>query len=346
MTDSAGGTGGAERPMAAGATVSAGQAILTRLTSLNVTPKNPQTVRQLLVELERLKELGAAALPAIREFLAGGQDADVDAAKAGFRDGKVSPDFLVPPSLRLGLLEVLKNIGGRAAEELLVHELRTTGRGVEAAYLAAALQQIAPGRYQDVAVAAARDLLAMPLTTAAHNPLDRSDREYLYAVLAAAGDRSQVTQAQAQLFLPTGKVDLGALRYLQQTLGEGAVNIAAQAWQDPRVAAAQREPLARLALTYVGSNSRAEQIWETAINDPQLSPDARRNLIEDLNQDGFSNLKKLTPVDLPLIQRRLALIDQLAPRAKDPANAAAFAEARKDLIKMRDDVLRGPPPKK
>ncbi|MDO8541472.1 MAG: hypothetical protein Q7S40_13620, partial [Opitutaceae bacterium] len=79
---------------------------------------------------------------------------------------------------------------------------------------------------------------------------------------------------------------------------------------------------------------------------PQLSPEVRKNLIEDLNQDGFANLKKLTPADLTLIQRRLALIDQLAPRAKDPINAAAFAEVRKDLVKMRETALRGPPPKK
>lgn len=329
-------------------TGNSGNSVLGAVSGLRVTPANPQSVRQLLIELEKLRQLGPAALPAIREFLASGRDADYDTplARSGFRDGRVPAEFVVPPSLRLALLEVVKNIGGPEATELLAQELRTTGRGVEAAYIATALQQIAPGRYQDAALAAARDLLSMPLETAAKNPLDRADREYLYGMLAAAGDRSQLAPAQAQLVLPGGGVDRGALRFLQQSLGEEAVAIAAQAWDDPRIAANQRQPLAALALAYVGVSARAEQLWEKAINDPQMPPDARKDLIEDLNQEGFTNLKQLTAADLPLIQRRLALIDQLAPRAKDAINAAAFAEARKDLVEMRERVLRSSPPKK
>jgi hypothetical protein len=37
---------------------------------------------------------------------------------------------------------------------------------------------------------------------------------------------------------------------------------------------------------------------------------------------------------LPLIKNRLILIDQLAPDAMDKVNAAAFQEARKDLVNM------------
>lgn len=322
--------------------------VLARLASLNVNSRSPQSVRQLLVQLEALREMGPAALPAIREFLAAGQDLDYDSplARTGFRDGRVPADFVVPPSLRLGLLEVVKNIGGAEATELLAKELKTTGRGVEAAYIAAALQQIAPGQFQEAAMTAARDLLAMPLGAAAQGPLDRADREYLYGMLAAAGDRSQLAPAQSQLVLPTGGIDRGALRFLQQTLGEEAVAIATQIWDDPRVAANQRQPLAALALAYVGVSGRAEQLWERAINDPQMPPDARKDLIEDLNQEGFANPRQLTAADLPLIQRRLALIEQHAPKARDAINAAAFAEARKDLLEMRQRVLGPTPPKK
>ncbi|HUR59590.1 MAG TPA: hypothetical protein VM029_17865, partial [Opitutaceae bacterium] len=110
--------------------------ILARLKALKVSPKQPQSIRQLIVELENLKAAGPAALPAIRELLSSGEDVDYDAAaKGNLRDGKVPSDFMVPPSLRLGLLEVVKNIGGAEAEALLVQELKTTGRGVEVAYL-------------------------------------------------------------------------------------------------------------------------------------------------------------------------------------------------------------------
>lgn len=322
--------------------------ILARIAGLKVSANQPKSIRQLLVELEQLKQLGPAALPALREFLARGTDADYDAAtgRAGFKDGKVPVDFVIPPSLRLALLEVAKDIGGADAEELLSRELKTTGRGVEAAYIAAALEQLSPGKYRAEAAAAARDLLAMPLSSAAKSALDRSDRDCLYNILASAGDASQVTQAKAQIFLPDGQVDRGALRYLQQMLGEEAVAVAVAAWDDPRVPTQQKEPLARLALAFVGRNPDAEQLYQRAIDDPKLSPGARKNLIEDLNQDGFANLKQLSAADLPLIEKRLALIDRLAPRATDPVNVAAFAEARKDLVQMQAAAQRPKPPKR
>ena len=68
----------------------------------------------------------------------------------------------------------------------------------------------------------------------------------------------------------------------------------------------------------------------------------RRELIEDLNQDGFADPKNLTANDLPLIQNRIALIEQIAPSALDQVNAAAFQEVYKDLLKMREQVTQPP----
>ena len=44
--------------------------------------------------------------------------------------------------------------------------------------------------------------------------------------------------------------------------------------------------------------------------------------------------------DLPLIQSRLALIEDLAPNAMDDVNAAAFMEASKDLADMEANLTR------
>jgi hypothetical protein len=93
-------------------------------------------------------------------------------------------------------------------------------------------------------------------------------------------------------------------------------------------------PIAREALGLVGTDPDAEQVWATAINDPALSPKARQDLIEDLNEDGFPDPRHVTEEDLPLIVSRLALIEDLAPDAMDEINAAAFAEAYKDLVNM------------
>jgi hypothetical protein len=107
-------------------------------------------------------------------------------------------------------------------------------------------------------------------------------------------------------------------------------------------------PVARLALGYVGTDELADAIWEQAINDPAISNEDRKDLIEDLNEDGFPDPKNLTHEDLPLIEARLALIERLAPSAMDDTNAAAFAESRKDLLDMRrrltDPVTAPAPP--
>jgi hypothetical protein len=89
--------------------------------------------------------------------------------------------------------------------------------------------------------------------------------------------------------------------------------------------------VARAALDYVGADPDAEQVWAYAINDPNLSPSDRSNLIQGLNETGFEDPQNVTPNDLPLIVRRLELIEALAPDAMDESNAAAFAEAYKDL---------------
>jgi hypothetical protein len=93
-------------------------------------------------------------------------------------------------------------------------------------------------------------------------------------------------------------------------------------------------PIARMALSLVGMDDEAEMIWVTSINDPQVPPEARKNLIEDLNEDGFPDPKNMTPDDVPLILNRMAMIEDLAPDAMDDVNAAAFAEAYKDLNNM------------
>jgi hypothetical protein len=93
-------------------------------------------------------------------------------------------------------------------------------------------------------------------------------------------------------------------------------------------------PVARAALGSVGADADADLVWAMAINDPNLASDDRRELIEDLNQDGFPDPKHVTEDDLPLIVSRLLLIEELAPDAMDEVNAAAFAEAYKDLVNM------------
>jgi hypothetical protein len=97
-----------------------------------------------------------------------------------------------------------------------------------------------------------------------------------------------------------------------------------------------QDPDARAALSLVGADPKAEQYWVAAINDPNLPAEERKDLIEDLNEDGLSDPKHPGPQDVALIVSRIQLIEELAPNSMDPVNARAFAEAYKDLNNMLD----------
>jgi hypothetical protein len=315
--------------------------IVAQLLALNSGPTTQtRTVRQAIYWLEDLIVAGPEALLAIRQFLVRNQDI----ALGPLKNAQGLPADLVPASVRFGLFDAVKQIGGSEAEKLLAEVLGGTSRAAEVEWLARTLQEIAPNKYRHVALAAARELLSRPAATHPSSPLDRNERDLLFSVLLMYGDTSYVSTAQAQMLRADGEVDRGALKYLQQSLGPQAVPLAAQWYDDPRLTdPAKKEPFARLALNYVGADAQANEFYQKAINDLALSASHRKNLIEDLNRDGFPDAKNLTARDLPLIQNRLSLIEQLAPHAPDSVNAAAFQEAYNDLLNMRDRVTRPPP---
>jgi hypothetical protein len=323
--------------------------IIEKLQALRPTPGegSPRLFRQAVYLLEELAQAGPAAFPAIREFLARYEDLDLDTSPLegrGARD-RVPLDFAIPPSLRFGLFDVLRRSGSADAAEVLAESLARTGRGIEVAYLSRVLQELAPDRYRDLALSTAHALLAGPAPAGGSAPLDRNHRDHLFGVLAFYGDNSYASEAQAQLVRADSQLDRGALRYLQRSLGVQAVPIVAEAYNHPVLTnSAAREPLARLALSFVGADTQANEFYARTINDPVLTRSDRQNLIEDLNEDGFADPKNLTLQDLPLIQNRIAFIEELAPGAMDDANAAAFKEAYKDLLNMRGRLLTPPDP--
>jgi hypothetical protein len=326
----------AARAVATAPATLSSQQILARLRQLPASA-DPGNLQRAVYWLEELGHHGQAALPAVTAFLASGQDLDLDVGwyqrGKGFRD-RLPGEFVAPPSLRFGLFGVVRRIGGRETEELLAATLATR-RGVELAYLTRVLQELSPDTHRARAVAAARQLLREASSARFTSPLDRYHREHLLSVLAFYGDPSYVDQARTQLIRPEG-IDRAALDYLRHALGPASVTIAAQAFTDQRLADPdKREPLARLALSYVPGDSQATALWKKAIDDPATPRHQRQDLIEDLNDQGFPDPKHLGQRDLPLVESRLALIEQLAPAATDPVNAAAFKEAYQDLQNMK-----------
>jgi hypothetical protein len=107
----------------------------------------------------------------------------------------------------------------------------------------------------------------------------------------------------------------------------------------PKPKEERQDPLAREAMALVGVDPEAEAYWFEAINDPSLSDSEREDLIEDLNESGFSdgNGRRPTVDDLPIIDNRLDLLIQL--RSFGPFNDVrdpSIDEAINDLLKIHN----------
>lgn len=135
---------------------------------------------------------------------------------------------------------------------------------------------------------------------------------------------------------PTKSVEIEVVRKAKTSAREPIIEQSAPAQNNPVVQT--REPsaseIAREALDTVGLDPVAEKVWLDTINNPDTPAKERKDLIEDLDANGYQNRKNPTANDVTLIQNRLALIEKLAPSANDPVNAAAFQEAKKDLLRM------------
>jgi hypothetical protein len=306
--------------------------ILARLKTMKIVADQPRSARLVGHEFENLIACGPAALPAIRNFLAGNTDVDYDTNTfiKSVRGGKLPTEFNVPPSLRLGLFEVLKDIGGEEAEQILADALVSSGRGLEVAFLARVLEQLSPGTYRAVVVQVAHDLLARSSPGAA----DKDDRNFLFATLTFLNDPSFAAQAQAQMIQPDGKVDAAALKYLQQTKPKEALALALQAYQDPRVTDANaKERLVQVALDFAGTDPQADNFFYAAMGDASLPADIRDNLAQDFADHG-TNPKNPSAQDIQVMQKRLAMLQQLQGETTDPKVLAGIMEGQKDLNKF------------
>lgn len=96
-----------------------------------------------------------------------------------------------------------------------------------------------------------------------------------------------------------------------------------------------KEELGRYNLNFVGDDPNANEIWASLIYDTSLSESVREDLMENLNENGFSggDGSVATVDDLPLIENRLALLKEHMSGA-DEFMLEHLAEAYKDLANM------------
>ena len=334
--------------------------ILNDLRNVNLAEGNGRNagLRRVVFKMELLAQRGKRAVPAIREFI--GRNVDVDYSQPGSLNNSPSPadanaggnrgfnrgnnggafggrggarrardlgslqtDWVVPPSLRLGLLGTLKEIGGEEPEAAMAEMLSTTGRGVEVAYLAVMLEEMAPGRHGAAAVAAAKELLMNPPAIDSPDRLDELAKSYLYGVLEYFNDTSFAINAQQILVGKEGRLDQDALVYLSTVTKEVSVSALYAAYENPALTNQfDKQSIGREVLNYVGQNSQANALFTETLNDPGFDPRSKAFTVMQLAGGISGPDPGDAPLDPQVVSGRVVLLNSLLAQpqfANDPA---------------------------
>jgi hypothetical protein len=307
------------------------QDILEQLMHLNPNAgeeSRNRILRRIVYHLETLATLGGEALPVIHDFLKQNKDVDYtgDIVNASgqrlSRTGAGSfsirtvatTDFLVAPSLRLGLVDVLAQIGGEESQSILAQVLDTTGRGVEVAYIARVLQEEVPDKYKENALRAARDLLANPPAVSSPNRLDDNARAYLYQVLTMYHDTAYAEQAKSRILSPEGSVDRQAVSFLTTTLKEQSVPSLHAAYSDPRMTnQTERGLILSAILGFAGTSGQANGVFNQMVVDAAVPTGIRSMTIQGLAGGSGRDV----PTDPKQIQGRLELLREIRGQLTD-----------------------------
>lgn len=296
--------------------------ILEKLLTLKPSgPGRISAIRKIVHQLEELTERGTNAVPAIREFLAQNQDIDYSSTDRGSdeRDrgrGWTPPwqrsapptEFTLPPSLRIGLFDVLKEIEGEEAEKALAEVLKNSGRAVEVAYIARALEERAPGKYREVALTAAKDLLMNPLPIDNPNRLDEQAEGYLYGVLEMYKDTSFLDAARTLLVNAEGRLNRNAQDYLSKTQGEQAIPVLYDVLKKNTISNMwDKASVANTILDYVGSNAQANNFLNEVVTNTNL--DTRMRSFAILRLAGGFGVE--SPTDPKIIQERKNVLEAI-----------------------------------
>jgi hypothetical protein len=320
-----------------------------QLSDTGLTPQQAQVVNE---SLQQLIAQGAAAAPAISQFLQ--RNEDLAFVAPGTRQ------FSGPASLRLGLIDALAQIGGDEALAVSRQVLQTTADPLEIARLTRNLEAQAPGRYRQEVLGAAREALAQ----AAQGQLAGRDVAPLFQVLQTYGDASVVGDLSASVprwnyysivalaGLPDGQ-GIPSLIQLTQSVGSGGVGSTSFPLQMLAQVAPQHPEAQAALLEQARANQIPEAAWvgiATALAGDQIQlgthfleptigqprgPGLKTYHIVAGNQNYFSTGGPLIWTDADLAARQ-ALIDQLLAVNSTPAAVQALQRARNNLT---------PPPK-
>ncbi len=339
-----------EQQEVAGSTKRTPKEILARLMELRPAGQaRGPILRKIIHELEELAELNEVSVVPIREFLAQNTDLDYGVERSrgdGDDRGRFNPwqrssptmEFTLPPSLRIGLFDVLKEIGSPSAEETLAEVMGKSGRAVEVAYLARMLQDMVPNKYRAEAVASACDLLRNPLPIDNPNRLDEQAEGYLYGVLEMYNDASFVADAKRMLTGADGRLNRNAQQYLAKILGEQMVGTYYDLYKASTVSNNwDKMSLGNRILDYAGTNPQANTFLSEILGNPDIDSRMKSFAIMRL-AGGFDRSDR--PTDPNVISSRITLVDTLRQGTTDERMLRVLDDTKKNL----EDLAAGKEP--
>ncbi|MEO6182519.1 MAG: hypothetical protein ABIP71_05385 [Verrucomicrobiota bacterium] len=304
------------------------------------------TIRKIVHELEDLAEWKDQALPAIREFLAKNSDLDYSVTRERSDEGDrrnwtppwqrsgPSTEFTLPPSLRIGLFDVLKDIGSEGAEKLMAEVLGSSARAVEVAYLTRNLEEMAPGKYRETALAAAKDLLRNPVVINSPNRLDEQAEGYLFGVLELYNDQSFVEDAKKMLVGADGRLDRNAQQYLAKVQGENMVSTYYDLYKNNTVTNNwDKMSVANKILDYVGPNQQANEFLSEVVGNTNLDSRMRSIAVMRL-AGGFGG--EDTPKDPNLVRQQIPVLENLKKVTTDERLLEAINRTQGNLQNILD----------
>ncbi len=325
--------GGAATVVKAGLSV---PEILDELREIKMTSENKSSVqRRINFLLESLVEEGDASVSHIRDFLNEMQDVEFAVQRSSEEEGRSrgrggrgsewmermrnrgrssssSLSFEQPPSLRIALMDVLKEIGGSSAELALGEVLSKTARGFEVAYAAKTVRSmIGDDAYRKEAIDAAHDLLSNPIEIPNPNNFDKNSKRYLFSVLEMYNDQTFIQTAQGMLVSDDGKIDKTVLGYLDDVGKEQSMDAIYQAFKSGKVTdRGDLEDLAESGVKYAGSNPQANQMFNEIMSSDDTDMRVKWSVLREMDDSD----------DTAVLQSRLNLMSNIQPSENDAEN--------------------------
>ena len=284
-----------------------------------------QKAEELQVSFKQLVDEGAGAVPAIREYLNRFEDIDFDSVSAGKQVGY--------SSLRMGMLDALRQIGTPEAMELSLQTLQTTGDPREIGFLAKGLeQQLPPDQFRSVVLEAASETLAQALS----DQWDGRNVTPIFEVLQKYGDEGAIDLLEkasgkwnfyatlALAGMPDG-AGIPALVRMAQAQASAAENNGDLALR-PLAQAAMQFPEARAILL---EQARLNQVPDKAW--PGIAASLAGNYIQYGNQL-FGNTAPPVVWSKEQIDLRLNLIGQMIAATSSPAGKQLLQSAHAQTL--------------